>query len=264
MVNQVKNSTIHSLHTVVEASEPKPGHLFITFQSPEPLPEISPGNFAEIEIPDQKEVFLRRPFSVMDADYQNNFLSFYIKVIGKGTRALRNLKKGDTVSVIHPLGGSFSIPENQNVLAVGGGSGIAPFPLLGKYLVKAGNRVTFLLGGRSANDIVLVSELQQYGKVEVTTEDGSLGHRGMVTDHPLFSGGVEGFDRIVTCGPEGMMKAVSAIAQHANIPCEVSLENLMACGFGVCLCCITPTVKGNLRVCQEGPVFNSTELKWND
>ena len=88
-----------------------------------------------------------------------------------------------------------------------------------------------------------------------------MGEKGLLTDHSLFSKGVD-YDMIYTCGPEGMMQAVARIANKKGIACEASLENLMACGFGVCLCCIQETVRGNLCVCTEGPVFNTQELKW--
>jgi dihydroorotate dehydrogenase electron transfer subunit len=107
-----------------------------------------------------------------------------------------------------------------------------------------------------------VDEYAKYGNLYFTTENGSLGEKGFVTQHSVFQNRLENYDKIYACGPDAMMKAIAKEAKKANVFCEVSLENLMACGFGVCLCCIEPTVKGNLCVCTEGPVFNINDLKW--
>ncbi len=224
--------------------------------------DILPGNFAELRVDHHPEVFLRRPFSYLDFDEDGGMISFFVKAIGKGTHKLGELKEGDMVNVIHPLGNSFSLPENSRVLITGGGSGIAPFLLLSRELKKRNNEVIILTGGRSAEDILFTREFETYGSVYCTTEDGSLGEKGLLTQHSLFSRGNFNFDMIYTCGPEGMMKAVAGIASERGTECEASLENLMGCGFGACLCCIQDTTRGNLCVCTEGPVFNIKELKW--
>ena len=236
-------------------------NYIINLQSDQPIADIAAGNFAEVEIPNASDVFLRRPFSVLDADLDQNILSFYVKVIGKGTRKLGQYIEGEDISVIYPLGNSFSINGNKNVLIVGGGSGIAPFILLGRELKKKNIKTTFLFGARSKSDIVLTDDFKELGEVFVTTEDGSLGEKGLVTQHPIFSGDFS-YDRIYTCGPDPMMKAIGKIAKERGIDCEVSLENMMACGFGACLCCVTETTSGNKCVCTEGPVFNVNDLAW--
>jgi dihydroorotate dehydrogenase electron transfer subunit len=223
--------------------------------------DIRPGNFAEIRVDGHPDVFLRRPFSYLDYNIQSGTVSFFIKVLGKGSKKLGELEKGASVNVIHPLGNSFSIPENKKVLISGGGSGIAPFLMLGRELKAKGNDVLIITGGRSAEDILFTEAFSEYGKVLYTTEDGTLGEKGLITDHSLFREKLD-FDIIYTCGPEGMMKGISSIAAAHGIDCEASLENLMACGFGVCLCCIQETDQGNLCVCTEGPVFNTKNLKW--
>lgn len=227
----------------------------------EAIHDIRPGMFAEVRVDNHPEVFLRRPFSYLDYNKDEKTVSFFVKAIGKGTRKLGTLKQGDTVNVVHPLGNVFSIPENKKVLITGGGSGIAPFIMLGRALKAAGNEVHIITGGRTEEDILFSSAFEEYGEVYCTTEDGSKGEKGLLTQHSLFEGTFD-FDLIYTCGPEGMMKAVAKIAKERNIECEASLENLMACGFGVCLCCIQETDKGNLCVCTEGPVFNTKDLKW--
>ena len=236
--------------------------FIIELEAPNILPVIQPGNFAEIEIANSPKVFLRRPFSIYDVNPASNSLSFFVKVVGEGTRLLGETRKGDKLSVIYPLGNSFSKPASGHVLAIAGGSGIAPFILYGKELKNSGTEITFLFGARSAEEIVLTDQFKTFGKVLITTEDGSQGEKGVVTRHSLFSNKKLPFDFIVTCGPEPMMKAIGKIATERNIPCEASLENTMACGFGACLCCIVPTINGNKCVCTEGPVFNVNDLKW--
>ena len=248
---------------VIDIRFPVKGNYIIRLKSPENIPTVKPGNFAEIHINNSPDVFLRRPFSILDVDYENRIISFYIKVIGKGTKQLGNFNKGDNLSIIYPLGNSFTLPAKaKKVLMIGGGSGIAPFILLGKELLKNKIEATFLLGGRSKKDILLTNEFSKYGDVLITTEDGSLGEKGLVTDHPVFKSPEFNFDKIYTCGPDPMMKAIARIAKEKEVECEVSLENMMACGIGACLCCVTETIEGNKRVCMEGPVFNVNYLKW--
>jgi len=237
-------------------------NYLIEIRSSQPLPEILPGNFAEIRVDHSNEVFLRRPFSIYDVDHNDGTITFYIKAIGKGTRILGNLKKGESINVIYPLGNSFNLVNQKQVLIIGGGSGLAPFLLLGKKLKELGTKMTFLIGGRSDKDILLTDQLADYGDVLVTTEDGSKGETGMVTDHSIIAGRLNDFDKIYTCGPDAMMKAIAKLARDNKIDCEASLENMMACGFGACLCCVVDTTQGNLCVCTEGPVFNILDLAW--
>lgn len=236
--------------------------FIIELEAPGKLPEILPGNFAEIEIANSPKVFLRRPFSIYDVNPAANTLSFFVKVIGEGTRLLGETRKGDKLSLIYPLGNSFSRPASGRILVVAGGSGVAPFILYGKDFKNNSVEITFLFGARSADEIVLADKFKNLGKVLITTEDGSLGEKGLITGHSLFSSEALPFDFIATCGPEPMMKAIGKIARERKIICEASLENTMACGFGACLCCITPTVNGNKCVCTDGPVFNVNDLKW--
>ena len=144
---------------------------------------------------------------------------------------------------------------------VGGGSGIAPILFLAKESGLKHEQIDILIGARSEKDHINVSDYKKFGKLFFTSEDGTLGEKGFVTDHSVFQN-LEKYNKIYACGPEAMMKAIAKIANDNNIFCEVSLENLMACGFGVCLCCIEPTINGNQCVCTEGPVFNIKELKW--
>ena len=227
------------------------------------LPVIKPGQFVNIDVKNSGEVFLRRPFSVYEVDYTSNQISIIVKILGRGSKKLTELSRGEKLSLIYPLGKSFTFPsENEKILLIGGGSGVAPMLFLAKESKLPVQNVDILLGARSETDHINVGNYKKFGNVHFTTEDGSLGSKGFVIHHPLFQNELKKYDKIYACGPEAMMKAVAEKAKNAGVFCEVSLENLMACGFGVCLCCIEPTTRGNLCVCTEGPVFNINELKW--
>ena len=227
------------------------------------LPSINPGQFVNIDISNSKEIFLRRPFSVFEVDYANNSLSIIVKILGRGSQKLTEIQAGEKLSLIYPLGKHFTIPDKKDkVLAVGGGSGLAPMLFLAKESGLPPENVDIVIGARSAADHIDVDSYRKYGNIQFTTEDGSIGTKGFVTNHHLLNNEIGKYDKVFACGPDGMMKAVASMAKKAGVFCEVSLENLMACGFGVCLCCIEPTVKGNLCVCTEGPVFNINDLKW--
>jgi dihydroorotate dehydrogenase electron transfer subunit len=226
-----------------------------------PLPQMLPGQFAEIKVDNNPNVFLRRPISIHDVDYDKNILYLLIRIIGEGTQTMSQLKVGEKVNLVYPLGNTFNIDGVKNVLLAGGGCGIAPMLFLARHLSRQNVRVTILIGGRSANDILEADEFRKYGKVCISTDDGSDGEKGFMTKNSVMDE-VTSFDRLYSCGPLPMMKVFAAIAKENNIDCEVSLENTMACGIGACLCCVTETTHGNKCVCTEGPVFNIKQLKW--
>lgn len=225
------------------------------------IPEMKPGQFVQARIEGSGDTFLRRPLSVHDVDYGKNILRLLIQIAGSGTRKLTTLKNGDNLNLVYPLGNSFTMPsEGENVLLVGGGCGIAPLLFLAKTLKRNGHAPDILLGFRNKDRIIEYEQYLEAGRVFITTEDGSVGEKGYITDHPILD--TYSYRRVYCCGPELMMRAVAKWAKQHNSICEVSLENLMACGFGVCLCCIVDTVKGNLSTCTDGPVFNINDLKW--
>lgn len=236
----------------------------LRLHSKDTFTEILPGQFAEVRVDGSPNTFLRRPISVYDVDYKTNEIFLLIKIAGDGTRQLSLLKSGEKLNLVYPLGNNFSKPLGNNVLLIGGGTGVAPMLILGRYLKeKYTVNPQFLLGYRSSELIIEKEKFKSVGKVFITTEDGSAGHKGFVIDHPILHDDYPGFDMIYTCGPEVMMKAVAKYADTKNISCEVSLENLMGCGIGACLCCIVDTIdKGNVNSCTEGPVFNVSRLKW--
>ena len=244
----------------VEALSDK--HVLIKLGHDKPLPEMLPGQFVEVRVDDSPSTFLRRPISINNVDYEHNELWLLVAAVGDGTKRLQRLKTGDRLNCVLPLGNSFTMSDDSSkrVLLVGGGVGVAPLLYLGKRLKAAGIVPTFLLGARTASDVLEKPLFEAVGRVLITTEDGSEGEKGFVTNHSVLS--AEQFDFIATCGPKPMMMAVARYAYKNNIECEASLENKMACGVGACLCCVEKTVEGNKCVCKEGPVMNIKKLSW--
>lgn len=244
----------------VEALSPK--HVLIKLTDEKPLPDMLPGQFVEVRVDDSPTTFLRRPISINFVDRTNNELWLLVAAIGDGTRRLSRLQQGDTLNFVLPLGNGFTMPReaSEKVLLVGGGVGVAPLLYFGQKIKEQGGEPTFLLGARTAADLLELDLFKAVGRVFVTTEDGSEGERGFVTNHSVLT--QERFDQISTCGPKPMMMAVARYAKAENISCEVSLENKMACGVGACLCCVEKTTEGNVCVCKEGPVLNINKLSW--
>ncbi len=226
------------------------------------LPAIEPGQFVNIAVPNSKTTFLRRPISVNRVSRDGRELHLLIRLAGDGTRALAELLPGDMLNVVLPLGNTFPMDgtKGKKVLLIGGGVGVAPLLYYGERLKADGAEPVFLLGARTADDLLLLGEFDAVAPTCLATEDGSLGVKGFVTDSPVMAN--TDFDMWVCCGPSPMMKAVAAKARQLGIDCYVSLENMMACGVGACLCCVEKTVRGNVCVCTNGPVFNINELTW--
>lgn len=221
------------------------------------LPAMEPGQFVEVGVKGA-DVLLRRPISVNRVS--DGLLWLLVRRAGKATAVMTEMAAGDTLSIVGPLGNGFEIPEpGTRVLLIGGGVGVAPMLYLGERMKQAGVEPRFLLGARSKADLLELEEFEAVGTTYTVTEDGSHGTRGLVTVHEALDGAL---DRIYCCGPAPMMKAVARLARERGIDCVVSLENMMACGLGACLCCVEKTVKGNVCVCTEGPVFNINELTW--
>lgn len=238
-------------------------YVLIRLTAVAPLPEMRPGQFVEVRVDGSPSTFLRRPISINFVDKANNELWLLVAMVGEGTRHLASLRQGDRLNCMLPLGNGFTLSgQAGRVLLVGGGVGVAPLLYLGAVLKQQGVDVTFLLGARTSKDLLMLEHFRQFGRVLMTTEDGSSGEKGFVTNHTsLYK---EHFDLIQCCGPTPMMKAVARYAREKGVSCEVSLENLMACGLGACLCCVEKTTEGNLCVCKEGPVFNIDRLLWQD
>ncbi len=247
----VERVPLHNLYTLLKLT-PADGSL---------LPSAEPGQFVQIAVPSSRSTFLRRPISINFIDKERNELWLLIRRAGDGTNALCDTEAGAVLNLIMPLGNGFGRPADKasRLLLAGGGVGIAPLYYLGYELVCMGYAPEYLIGARSKTDLLEVELLSAVGPVHISTDDGSYGEHGLVTHNSVLS---KQWDLIYCCGPAPMMKAVAAKAREIGSECEVSLENMMACGLGACLCCVENTVKGNVCVCTEGPVFNINQLTW--
>lgn len=237
-------------------------HWLMRLRSSSALTEMHPGQFVQVHIEDSPTTYLRRPISINMVDYERNEILLLVAAIGEGTRHLVRKKPGEKVNCLLPLGNSFTMPRStdERFLLIGGGVGIAPMLFLGKRLVELGVRPSFLLGARTADELLEKEMFNELGDLYLTTEDGSEGEKGYVTNHSILK--EKQFDRIATCGPKPMMMSVARYAKQNDIECEVSLENDMACGLGACLCCVEDTTDGHICVCTEGPVLNIKKLLW--
>lgn len=227
------------------------------------LPDIYPGQFVQVQVKNSATTYLRRPISVHFVDYATSQLWLLVRRAGEGTEGIIKSEVGSTLNLVLPLGGMFDTPSKKDarLLLIGGGVGVAPMLYFGAYLVNEGYKPEFLLAAKSEADLLQIDEFKKYGTVHISTDDGSVGERGLVTQHSVLKS--DNLDFIYCCGPMPMMKGVAAIAKELNVECEVSLENLMACGVGACLCCVEDTVdSGHVCVCTEGAVFNIKRLKW--
>ena len=216
------------------------------------------GHFVIVRVGEKGE---RIPLTIAGSDLEKGTITLVVQKIGVSSTKLCALNVGDEVTdVVGPLGKATHIENFGTVVCACGGVGTAPMLMLGSTLAKMGIKPTFLLGARSANDLLQLEEFQKLGDVYTTTEDGSMGEKGYVTQHSVL--GNQKFDMIYTCGPKPMMMSVAKYAAANEIECEVSLENKMACGVGACLCCVENTDEGHLCVCKDGPVFNIKKLLW--
>ena len=213
---------------------------------------VSPGQFVNIQL---SEKYLRRPISVCDWDGKS--LTLVYRVIGGGTAALAEKRRGETLDLLTGLGNGYTLARSgKKPLLMGGGAGIPPLYGLCRRLLALGAEPTALLGYRTNRDVYLYDEFKALGvKVLVSTEDGSLGTRGRVTD--LLPGLT--YTYFYTCGPEPMYRALSRVMET---PGEYSFEARMGCGFGACMGCSCETLAGPKRICRDGPVMESGELKW--
>jgi len=215
--------------------------------------EAKPGQFLMLWIPSVDEI----PLSIMNSE--NGIVSVTVKAVGDATKALHKLEKGDFIGIRGPFGNNFS--ENFNkVLMIGGGTGIAPLYFLARKLIGNAKEVIFITGAKTKNDLLFLSSLEELLRkptILSTTEDGSYGLKCIVTDPLIKLLNREKIDVIYTCGPELMLQNVFKIAEQYKIPIEASLERLMRCGIGLCGSCVI----GKYRVCRDGPIFNSKQLR---
>ncbi len=223
-----------------------------------------PGQFLEIRVTDNIVPFLRRPISIYNVDKQNGIIEFIFQVKGEGTKILSNKNIGEEIEVLGPLGnGTFKVIENKRVAILGGGIGVFPLYELAKNL-KNKSEVNIYLGFRNKDAVVLEQEFQALAnKLTITTDDGSYSIQGFAINELKKDIEKEKIDYIYACGPLQMLKAIRDLSIQKNIPCQISLEERMACGVGVCLGCAvkkTEIVEGEFQyahVCKDGPVFDA-------
>ena len=213
-----------------------------------------PGQFVELSL---EGFFLRRPISV--CNYDEGTLTLIYKVVGKGTAQMANLTQGTKLSALTGLGNGFNDSvECSSALLVGGGVGVPPLYRLARNLIAQGKSVTVVLGFNTASEVFYQSEFEALGaKVIVATADGSAGCKGFVTD-AIAQNNIEA-EYFYSCGPLPMLRALTTAL---DIPGEISLEERMGCGFGICMGCSIQTASGPKRVCKEGPVFKKKEILW--
>jgi dihydroorotate dehydrogenase electron transfer subunit len=237
----------------------------LVLRAPQIAPLIQPGQFAHVRVSTLKDALLRRPFSIFQV--AGDTFSILYKTVGKGTDALARMNQGEELSVIAPLGHGFTVPKRggETPLLVAGGYGMAAMYLLAQRSPQKG--IVFV-GGRKRIDILCQKEFQALGwDVRVTTEDGSQGEKGLVTQPLLKELKRKAPHRkVFACGPTGMLKAVGKIAGEFDVPAELSMDEHMCCGVGVCLTCVIPVKTGDgweyQRTCTEGPVFDSRQVEW--
>lgn len=242
-----------------------PNLYVMEVESPDIAGRVEPGQFVHTKVPGMEAHILRRPFSVYDADAQRGTFDLLYQVVGFGSEVLTGLEAGARVENIGPVGHGWTLPEEaRRVLIVGGGVGAAPVYLLAKQAIDAGREVDVVLGARTKDALVCKDRYEALGahSVRCATDDGSFGHAGFCTGvvEELLSAG--SYDYAAVCGPEPLMKIVSAQASAADVPCQVSLERRMACGVGACLSCVVDTKAGKKRACVDGPVFWCEEVLW--
>ena len=224
---------------------------------------VCAGQFAHIQVPNAPQHLLRRPISIMDADSENKTLTFCIQPKGNGTQLICAMKEGDKVEIIAPLGHGFELGEAKNIWVMGGGVGVAPMVYTAKKFSKTA-KVTAVMGFRSKENIFAKEVFESCcEKMVICTDDGSYGVSGTVIDGAKSI--AEKPDLICVCGPTPMLRAVQAFALENQIPCQLSLEQRMGCGYGACLTCSCKTKDkdGNedfSRVCADGPVFDAREV----
>jgi len=264
---------------VLSNQEISPGYFRMKILAPGYSTLAQAGQFVMFRVQSSLQPLLRRPFGIfrigfMPADCDEmapkEFIEIIYKVVGSGTEIMKDLHQGDPVELLGPLGNGFDLgaPGEEKIL-VGGGIGLVPLYMLAEELVKK-SPVRLLMGGRTRDDIITVTEFGRLGvEVYVSTEDGSLGEEGLVTQ--VLERKLDKYPAatVYACGPMPMIEAVEKICTKHSVALQVSLEALMACGVGACLGCVVKGAEHSdenpqyLCTCTQGPVFAANELDWS-
>ncbi|MGD0353476.1 MAG: dihydroorotate dehydrogenase electron transfer subunit [Dehalococcoidia bacterium] len=245
------------LATVISNIELMPGHHVIRVEAPDIAAEARPGQFVTISC--GRELILRRPLSIHGVD--PNQISILFAVVGAGTHWLSQRRKGEKLDLLGPLGNGFSVqPASKKILLAAGGIGIAPLVFLAQKALRNGKLVNLLLGART-KEVLYPKELLPEGiETLITTEDGSYGEKGKVTD--VLPKYVDWADQVYACGPLAMYQSIAKQSKQwrGKNSIQVSLEVRIGCGIGACFACSIKTKKGMKQVCRDGPVFNLDEV----
>lgn len=245
-------------------------YTLLRLESSDIASSAQPGQFIMVRVTQSSEPLLRRPFSIHSRDKKN--VEIFFKISGLGTAILSQKKPGELLDILGPLGKGFSKNKSlkgKHVFLIGGGRGIAPLCFLAQELRSSDASVKILYGGRTEEDIPLREKFEEGGlDISCSTDDGSFGFKGLVTD--LLEKELRQLTpaSIFACGPELMMKKISRIARSKKIPAQFSLESVMGCGFGACWGCVRRIKKNGIttwtKICQEGPVFRGDDIIWQN
>jgi dihydroorotate dehydrogenase electron transfer subunit len=261
---------IHAQFPVVNQIEITKNIYRLTVTSEPIVRECHPGQFVQVRVNDGIDPLLRRPLSIHRVYRDRNTLDLLYRVVGCGTHRMRFLGKGDRIDLMGPLGKGFRIDRDfRQAVIVVGGMGSAPLFFLIDELIRAGKNIVLYWGVKDKSEIIDLPELKKNGvEVHVTTENGSIGHKGLITD--LFSASLHIYDKMhsirgFVCGPKEMIRAMQTIASKTPFQWQVSLEERMACGIGVCQGCGVKMKDGEYKmVCSDGPIFDLSEVILND
>ncbi len=255
-------------YPIIEKTALAKGIYSVTVEAHEAAKAAHAGQFADIGL---EGFTLRRPISICAISKSKGTLRFVFEVRGKGTAELAKLNSGDYLDVLGPLGNGFRLPEASSdgrlpkVIVVGGGIGVPPLLAISK---KLGERCAAILGFRSYEKIILADEFKGYDSgVQICTDDGSVGFKGLPTILLEEKLSKEGADLVCACGPEPLLKGAAKICEKFSVPCQISMEQRMGCGVGACVVCSCHTVRDGKdyysRVCKDGPVFNAGEVRFD-
>ncbi|OQY35244.1 MAG: hypothetical protein B6241_01735 [Spirochaetaceae bacterium 4572_59] len=241
------------------------GYREMTISWPQSLEAPLPGQFLTVKVTENPAPLLRRPFALSGFDREKNTASLIYQLRGPATRLMATLEINSSIEVLSPLGNNFTLPEkDETPLLVAGGIGLGPVLYLARELDKNGFSPRLVVGGRTESFLPDLSNLKN-GSIHYCSDDGSAGFRGTAVDY------LKSLDwkelpsaRLYSCGPQGMLNACHNLALEKNIPSEVSMEQMMACGVGACMGCAIEVIgpEQYARVCKEGPVFDSRRIKW--
>ncbi len=242
---------------VVSKQEVMPGVFLIWLKSPQIASAAQPGQFVMVCC--GEDTLLRRPFSIHQVDEDKTSFALLFSVVGKGTQWLSRCESGDRIDLLGPLGNGYSIdPASSNLLLLAGGIGVAPLYFFAQEVLKGRYSVTLLYGTADSKRLSITPEI----KLVSATEDGTAGHRGMITD--LIPEYIDWADQVFACGPSPMYQSMAKMPELKGKPVQISLEVRMGCGLGVCYGCTVKTKSGLKQVCKDGPIFELNDIIWDE